>query len=126
MRHERDVIPSSPAQTFPELSALAVFATNKEMTLGDSTGSQSREDSVREICTESLAPVSWRDCKVLEVPPPSVGTREHGPDDSASVSRNKAEPWVMDQIAGDCGARIGVAQSEAFSPLPERHHLVIV
>jgi hypothetical protein len=79
MRHKHYIIPGCPPQTLPKFPRLPLLATNKEMTLGNPKGSQPLQDSICESSAESLAPVSWRHCKVLEVAPPTVGTCQNGP-----------------------------------------------
>jgi hypothetical protein len=51
-----------------------VLATNEEVTLGNPKCAEPFEHPVCEAAAEALAPVSWRDCEVLEITPATVGT----------------------------------------------------
>ena len=74
MGQERYVIAYGPALALPELPRLRVLATNEEVTLDDSKRAEPIQHSVREAAAEALAPMSWRDCQVLEITPATVGT----------------------------------------------------
>jgi len=74
MGQERYVIAYGPARALPELPRLRVLATNEEVTLDDSKRAEPIQHPVREAAAEALAPVSWRDCQVLEITPATVGT----------------------------------------------------
>jgi len=74
MGHERYIIPYGPARALPELPRLRVLATNEEVTLGNPKCAEPLEHPVCEAAAEALAPMSWRDCQVLEITPATVGT----------------------------------------------------